>query len=180
MIDTIDVIIVMIAVVVMIGVIVVVALTHVPRHQSSDVDSEGYIGDEEGSGGIRAASQATHRHYPLHLPIVTVVTEDLERALDSKSNFLAMMSHGTNIVPVPISATDMNTELRTPIGGVSGMLDLLSTTPLTFEQSTFVDSAKTCSIQLLTVINDILGLHHNNNNNSNSNSITVVTTLTIE
>lgn len=66
--------------------------------------------------------------------------DEAERATKSKSLFLATMSH----------------EIRTPMNGVLGMLDLLSTTPLTVEQDEMVrvigDSAST----LLTIIDDIL------------------------
>ena len=58
----------------------------------------------------------------------------------AKSNFLATMSH----------------EIRSPLNGVVGMLDLLSETRLDEEQRHFVEVAGRSSDHLLSVINDIL------------------------
>ncbi|HKY95765.1 MAG TPA: response regulator, partial [Kiloniellales bacterium] len=58
----------------------------------------------------------------------------------AKSNFLATMSH----------------EIRSPLNGVVGMLDLLSETRLDEEQRHFIEVAGRSSDHLLSVINDIL------------------------
>src|SRR6056297_1880046 len=58
----------------------------------------------------------------------------------AKSDFLARMSH----------------EIRTPMNGILGMADLLSETPLSLEQETFVTTVVRSGDALLTIINDIL------------------------
>lgn len=64
----------------------------------------------------------------------------LEAANKAKDRFLANMTH----------------DLRTPMTGVLGMMDLLRDTRLTKEQSRLLDTAKTSAGYLLAIINDIL------------------------
>jgi len=63
-----------------------------------------------------------------------------EAANDAKSRFLATVSH----------------EFRTPLNGILGMTDLLADTPLTPEQSTYVEAVRTSGEALLSLIDGIL------------------------
>jgi len=75
----------------------------------------------------------------------TKLTQALEDALaadKTKSSFLAVMSH----------------EMRTPINGVMGTLDLLSTSELTDTQRQYVDLAKVSGNVLLRHVNDVLDI----------------------
>jgi signal transduction histidine kinase/AmiR/NasT family two-component response regulator len=63
-----------------------------------------------------------------------------EAATRAKSDFLAVMSH----------------EMRTPMAGMMGMIDLLSDTALDQEQREFANVAQASAHNLLTVLNDIL------------------------
>ncbi len=67
-------------------------------------------------------------------------TRKAQEANLTKSRFLANMSH----------------ELRTPMNAILGYMDLLDTTPLTEEQTDFVQEAKNASDILLYLINDVL------------------------
>ena len=63
-----------------------------------------------------------------------------DKANNAKTTFLATMSH----------------EIRSPMNGMIGMASLLARTPLTDEQSHYVDIIKSSGDNLVTVINDIL------------------------
>ncbi len=68
--------------------------------------------------------------------------EEAEAASAAKTQFLANMSH----------------ELRTPMNGIIGMIDLLGQTALGEEQADYVETLRTSSEALLTILNDILDL----------------------
>ncbi|MBV8866504.1 MAG: PAS domain S-box protein [Acidobacteriaceae bacterium] len=59
-----------------------------------------------------------------------------------KEQFLANTSH----------------ELRTPMNGIMGMINLLKATDLTADQSEYADAVSQCANDLLTIINDLLDL----------------------
>lgn len=63
-----------------------------------------------------------------------------EAASQAKSQFLAHMSH----------------EIRTPLNGIIGIADILAGTPLTDEQSQYLQTIRGSGEALLSIINDIL------------------------
>ncbi len=68
--------------------------------------------------------------------------EEAEYSLKVKEQFLANMSH----------------EIRTPMNGVIGMIDILSETELNRTQKDYVNTIRSSSETLLTILNDILDL----------------------
>ncbi len=69
-----------------------------------------------------------------------VARNEAEKASDSKSKFLAMMSH----------------EVRTPMNGILGMANLLSDTDLSTKQVNYLETIRYSAETLLTMLNDIL------------------------
>ena len=65
-----------------------------------------------------------------------------QEATQLKEQFLANTSH----------------ELRTPMNGIMGMINLLKNTQLDSEQREYADSVSECANDLLTIINDLLDL----------------------
>ncbi len=63
-----------------------------------------------------------------------------EAASEAKSRFLATVSH----------------EFRTPLNGILGMTELLSSTPLTAEQSSYLEAIRASGASLSSLINEIL------------------------
>ena len=81
----------------------------------------------------------TRRHVQQDLERARV---EAEHASAAKSEFLRSMSH----------------EMRTPLNGVLGVLELLAATPLDPQQSRYVAAARESGTQLATLISDILDL----------------------
>lgn len=75
-----------------------------------------------------------------HLTELQIAKSQAEQASQAKSLFLAMMTH----------------ELRTPMNGALGMLQLLAGTQLSKEQRDYVSIARSSSEHLLEIVNDIL------------------------
>ncbi len=65
-----------------------------------------------------------------------------KEATQLKEQFLANTSH----------------ELRTPMNGIMGMVNLLKMTELTPDQAEYADAVNQCANDLLTIINDLLDL----------------------
>jgi signal transduction histidine kinase/two-component SAPR family response regulator len=65
---------------------------------------------------------------------------DLEKIKKNKSLFLANANH----------------QVRTPLNGIIGMLTLLEDTILSHDQKNYIEMLRECSINLMTIINDIL------------------------
>jgi signal transduction histidine kinase/CheY-like chemotaxis protein len=94
-----------------------------------------------------------HRRETRHLGLIAGLRDEIadlkgtvaardraEAASEAKSRFLATVSH----------------EVRTPLNGILGMADLLSGTPLSAEQKSYLDSIRTSGQALASLIDEIL------------------------
>ena len=88
---------------------------------------------------FRAVARDIHQHKEGERLLVEA-RQRAEAANEAKSQFLATVSH----------------EIRTPLNGITGMTRLLSDTPLTGEQKTYVEAVSTSGQALVTLIEDLL------------------------
>lgn len=103
--------------------------------------SKGEIGDLQKQINHMADSIAfQQQELKIHLGKLEIAKAQAEEANKAKSMFLATMTH----------------ELRTPMNGALGMLQILSTTPLNEKQNEYVDIAKESNEHLLNIVNNIL------------------------
>lgn len=91
---------------------------------------------------LRELNQSLERRVLERTAELTAANEQLIRANQFKSEFLASISH----------------ELRTPLNGVLGMNELLLRTSLTNQQREYVEAGITSGRALLSLINDVLDL----------------------
>jgi signal transduction histidine kinase/FixJ family two-component response regulator/HPt (histidine-containing phosphotransfer) domain-containing protein len=89
-------------------------------------------------GIVRSFTDITDRK--LEMQLLHAAQAGAARATEAKSAFLAIMSH----------------EIRSPLSGLLGVLDLLRATPLDPEQSRMAGMIHGCGKMLLAVLNDIL------------------------
>lgn len=94
----------------------------------------------QADGGMLIRQDATERKRAADA--LNAAKEAAEAANRSKGAFLASMSH----------------DIRTPLHGLLGMLELLKTSGLAQEQAGFVDTALASGRSLIEIINDILDL----------------------
>lgn len=105
------------------------------------VQGEGELAELQNHINEMAKSLESHQlELTNKLAQLEIAKAEADAANNAKSLFLATMTH----------------ELRTPMNGALGMLQLLSTTELNQEQNTYIDIAKSSSEHLLNIVNNIL------------------------
>ena len=106
-----------------------------------NVEKQGELGELQSHINEMAKSiEAQQRELTNRLAQLELAKTEADAANNAKSLFLATMTH----------------ELRTPMNGALGMLQLLSTTQLNQEQSNYIEIAKSSSEHLLNIVNNIL------------------------
>lgn len=97
--------------------------------------------DLAGRATIRSVARDVTEHKLTEIAL-RQASEKAQLASNAKSRFLGNVSH----------------EMRTPLNGILGMSDLLSSTSLTPDQSTYNDAVRTSGAALLTLVEDILDI----------------------
>ena len=92
--------------------------------------------------GLLAGLTAIPAYLTSLLRALTRATQEAKRANEAKSRFLANMSH----------------EFRTPLNGIVGMSDLLTTTRLSKEQRECTEVIQTSAKALLALVEDVLDI----------------------
>ena len=92
--------------------------------------------------GLLAGLVAVPMYLSSLLRQLTRATEEAQRASEAKSRFLANMSH----------------EFRTPLNGLAGMTELLSTTPLDSEQRECLRTIQASTRSLMGLVEDVLDI----------------------
>ena len=105
------------------------------------VQGEGELAELQNHINEMAKSLESHQlELTNKLAQLEIAKAEADAANNAKSLFLATMTH----------------ELRTPMNGALGMLQLLSTTELNQEQNHYIEIAKSSSEHLLNIVNNIL------------------------
>jgi two-component system sensor histidine kinase/response regulator len=81
---------------------------------------------------------------------------ELQRKNEELSTALKLAREATQLKEQFLANTSH--ELRTPMNGIMGMINLLRNTELTVEQRDYADAVSQCANDLLTIINDLLDL----------------------
>ena len=97
--------------------------------------------DLAGQATIRSVARDVTEHKKTEIAL-RKASEKAQLASNAKSRFLGNVSH----------------EMRTPLNGILGMSDLLSSTRLTPDQRTYNDAVRTSGAALLALVEDILDI----------------------